>query len=56
MPKEKLNFTIAGITLDNVYENLVQAVAGEKLPLEEGRKMTERVEKNNPSTGNTSQD
>lgn len=45
MPKEKLNFTIAGITLDNVYENLVQAVAGEKLPLEEGRKMTERVEK-----------
>lgn len=45
MPKEDLNFTIAGITLDNVYENLVQAVAGEKLPLEEGRKMTERVEK-----------
>lgn len=45
MPKEKLNFTIAGITLDNVYENLVQAVAGEKLPLDEGKKMTERVEK-----------
>lgn len=45
MPKEKLNFTIAGITLDNVYENLVQAVAGEKLPLEDGKKMTERVEK-----------
>ena len=45
MPKEKLNFTITGITLDNVYENLVQVVAGEKLPLEEGKKMTERVEK-----------
>ena len=45
MPKEDLNFTIAGITLDNVYENLVQAVAGEKLPLEDGKKMMERVEK-----------
>lgn len=44
-PKEDLNFTIAGITLDNVYENLVQIVAGEKLPLDEGKKMTERVEK-----------
>lgn len=45
MSKEKLNFTIAGITLDDVYENLVQAVAGKTLPLEEGKKMAERVEK-----------
>lgn len=45
MPKEKLNFTIAGIALDNVYENLVQAVAGENLALEDGKKMDERVEK-----------
>lgn len=45
MSKEKLNFTIAGITLDSVYENLVQAVAGENLALEDGKKMAERVEK-----------
>lgn len=45
MSKEELNFTIAGLTLDDVYENLVQAVAGENLAAEEGKKMTERVEK-----------
>lgn len=45
MSKEELNFTIAGLTLDDVYEHLVQAVAGENLPVEEGKKMTERVEK-----------
>ena len=45
MSKGELNFTIAGLTLDDVYENLVQAVAGENLAAEEGKKMTERVEK-----------
>lgn len=45
MSKEELNFTIAGLTLDDVYENLVQAVAGANLAAEEGKKMTERVEK-----------
>ena len=45
MPLEQLTFTISGLTLDNVYENLVQAVAGEQLPLEDNKKMTERVEK-----------
>ena len=45
MPLEQLTFTISGLTLDNVYENLVQAVAGEQLPLEDNKKMKERVEK-----------
>ena len=43
--KDNLAFTLAGITLDNVYENLVQAIAGEQLPLENGKKLADRVEK-----------